>query len=60
MGLFENGVSGNPAEKPKGLVSERARALNALDQVAAKDDRNACRVNGAGSAVWGGRGSSNE
>ena len=38
MALFEKGVSGNPAGKPKGLVLGRARALNALDQVVGRDE----------------------
>jgi len=38
MALFEKGVSGNPAGRPKGLLTGRARALYALDQVVAKDE----------------------
>ncbi len=38
MGLFEKGVSGNPAGRPKGLLTGRAKALYALDQVVAKDE----------------------
>ena len=38
MGLFEKGVSGNPAGRPKGLLTGRAKALHALDQVVAKDE----------------------
>jgi len=37
MSLFEKGVSGNPAGRPKGLLTGRAKALYALDQVVAKD-----------------------
>ena len=33
MSLFEKGVSGNPAGRPKGLLTGRAKALYALDQV---------------------------
>ena len=38
MALFEKGVSGNPAGRPKGLLTGRAKALYALDQVVAKDE----------------------
>ncbi len=38
MALFEKGVSGNPTGRPKGLLTGRARALYALDQVVAKDE----------------------
>ena len=38
MALFEKGVSGNPVGRPKGLLTGRAKALYALDQVVAKDE----------------------
>ena len=38
MGLFEKGVSGNPVGRPKGLLTGRARALYALDQVVSRDE----------------------
>ena len=38
MALFEKGISGNPAGRPKGLLTGRAKALYALDQVVAKDE----------------------
>jgi len=38
MALFEKGVSGNPAGRPKGLLTGRAKALYALDQVVAKEE----------------------
>ena len=38
MALFEKGVSGNPAGRPKGLLTGRAKVLYALDQVVAKDE----------------------
>jgi len=38
MALFEKGMSGNPAGRPKGLLTGRAKALYALDQVVAKDE----------------------
>ena len=38
MSLFEKSVSGNPAGRPKGLLTGRAKALYALDQVVAKDE----------------------
>jgi hypothetical protein len=37
MALFEKGVSGNPAGRPKGVLTGRAKALNALDQVVARE-----------------------
>ena len=38
MALFEKGVSGNPAGRPKGMLTGRAKALYALDQVVAKEE----------------------
>ena len=38
MALFEKGVSGNPVGRPKGLLTGRAKALYALDQVVAKEE----------------------
>jgi len=38
MALFERGVSGNPAGRPKGLLTGSAKALYALDQVVSKDE----------------------
>ena len=38
MALFEKGVSGNPAGRPKGLLTGRAKALYALDQVVSKEE----------------------
>ncbi len=38
MALFEKGVSGNPVGRPKGVLTGRAKALYALDQVVAKED----------------------
>ncbi len=38
MALFEKGISGNPAGRPKGLLTGRAKALYALDQVVAKEE----------------------
>ena len=38
MALFEKGISGNPAGRPKGLLTGRARALYALDQVVTKEE----------------------
>ena len=38
MSLFEKGVSGNPAGRPKGLLTGRAKALYALDQVVGCDE----------------------
>jgi hypothetical protein len=38
MALFEKGVSGNPAGRPKGLLTGRAKALYAMDQVVAKEE----------------------
>ena len=38
MALFEKGISGNPVGRPKGLLTGRAKALYALDQVVAKDE----------------------
>lgn len=38
MALFEKGVSGNPCGRPKGLLTGRAKALYALDQVVSKEE----------------------
>jgi hypothetical protein len=38
MALCEKGVSGNPAGRPKGLLTGRAKALYAMDQVVAKEE----------------------
>jgi hypothetical protein len=38
MALFEKGISGNPVGRTKGLLTGRAKALYALDQVVAKDE----------------------
>lgn len=38
MALFEKGVSGNPVGRPKGVLTGRAKALYALDQVVAKEE----------------------
>ena len=38
MALFEKGVSGNPAGRPKGLLTGRAKALQALDHVVGQDE----------------------
>ncbi len=38
MAQFEKGVSGNPTGRPKGLLTGRARALYALDQVVTKEE----------------------
>ena len=46
MALFEKGVSGNPAGRPKGLLTGRAKALYALDQVVAKEE-NLALIEGA-------------
>lgn len=37
-GHFQPGTSGNPAGKPKGLVSGRSKALGALDRIVARDE----------------------
>ena len=46
MALFEKGVSGNPAGRPKGLLTGRAKALYALDQVVSKEE-NMALIEGA-------------
>jgi hypothetical protein len=38
MALFEKGTSGNPVGRPKGILTGRAKALYALDQVVAKEE----------------------
>ena len=37
-GHFQPGTSGNPAGKPKGLVSGRSKALGALDRIVGRDE----------------------
>ena len=46
MSLFEKGVSGNPAGRPKGLLTGRAKALYALDQVVSREE-NIALIEGA-------------
>ena len=46
MALFEKGVSGNPAGRPRGLLTGRAKALYALDQVVSKEE-NMALIEGA-------------
>ncbi|HPS09401.1 MAG TPA: hypothetical protein PLG22_17875 [Kiritimatiellia bacterium] len=46
MALFEKGVSGNPCGRPKGLLTGRAKALYALDQVVSKEE-NIALIEGA-------------
>ena len=46
MALFEKGISGNPAGRPKGLLTGRAKALYALDQVVSKEE-NMALIEGA-------------
>lgn len=38
MALFKKGVSGNQAGRPKGLLTGRAKAVNALDRVVAQEE----------------------
>ena len=37
-GRFQPGTSGNPAGKPRGLVSGRSKALGALDRIVAREE----------------------
>ena len=37
-GHFQPGTSGNPAGKPRGLVSGRSKALGALDRIVGRDE----------------------
>lgn len=38
MGQFQKGQSGNPAGRPKGILTGRAKALYALDQVVSREE----------------------
>jgi len=46
MALFEKGFSGNPAGRPKGLLTGRAKGFVCLDQVVSKEE-NMALIEGA-------------